>query len=222
MSHNKLKTIAGIPRRLKVLELDHNHLSALSSDFLRTLDTSHLVNVSLKHNPWICTCGSEVLTNFVRKHAKIMDFKQIYCSNSTIPLVSLNQSDLCKDITLIVTVVVISLLLLPAVFSALFYKFQQPIKVWMFSKNLCLWWVAEEDLDRNKVFDAFISYSSKDVDFFVETLIPELEKGPEDYKLCVDFRNWTPGELISSSEVKSINESKRPIIIHSQKFLKSV
>ncbi|KAJ3649270.1 hypothetical protein Zmor_021023 [Zophobas morio] len=222
MSHNKLKTIAGIPRRLKVLELDHNDLSALSSDVLRTLDTSHLVNVSLKHNPWICTCGSEVLTNFVRKHAKIMDFKQIYCVNSTILLVSLNQNDLCKDITLIVTVVVISLLLLPAVFSALFYKFQQPIKVWMFSKNLCLWWVAEEDLDRNKVFDAFISYSSKDVDFIVETLIPELEKGPEDYKLCVDFRNWTPGELISSNIVKSINESKRTIIILSQNFLESV
>jgi hypothetical protein len=51
---------------------------------------------------------------------------------------------------------------------------------------------------KDKLYDAFISYSNLDTDFVSEELIPELEHGIPQYKILEHSRDWAPGEQIAS------------------------
>ncbi|RZB41667.1 TIR domain containing protein [Asbolus verrucosus] len=92
----------------------------------------------------------------------------------------------------------------------------------LFTKNLCMWWVTEEDLDKDKIYDVFVSYSHKDEDFVTQKLIPWLEGGPHPYKLCLHYRNWIPGEFIATQVTNSVLESRRTLVVLSPNFLESV
>lgn len=105
---------------------------------------------------------------------------------------------------------------------ALYYKYKYEIKVWLFAKGMLLWWITEDEMDRNKPFDAFISYAEKDKIFVENILIENLEKEPYPYRLCFHHRNWIPGEFISTQITTSVEQSKRTIIILSKNFLESL
>lgn len=122
-------------------------------------------------------------------------------------------------ITLSVTVALVSLII--AILAALYYKYNMEIKVWLYAHQQCLWLVTEEEVDKDKLYDAFISYSHKDEEFIIEELLNNLETGPKPYKLCLHFRNWQPGEFITTNIAKSVAESKRTIVILSPNFLSS-
>lgn len=104
----------------------------------------------------------------------------------------------------------------------LFYRHQEPIKIWLFAHGYLLWWVTEEELDKDKEYDAFISYSHKDEDFIIQNLLPVLEGGPNPYKLCLHYRHFIPGEMISTQVTKSVLKSRRTLVVLSPNFLESV
>lgn len=140
-------------------------------------------------------------------------------------LMNLNSNDLCKAYTKEILVVIIILAIITtmsALACALYFKYKHEIKVWLFSHSLFLWWVTEDEVDKNKIYDAFISYSHQDEDFVANKLVPILEEDPFPYKLCLHQRDWVPGELIVKQIVKSVEQSKRTIIILSPHFLESV
>jgi protein toll len=206
-----------------VLHLDNNELSHLNYDVLHTLNISNLINLSLNNNPWNCGCDSVNFTNFLRLHTKQVDVKDIHCSNSTRLMINLNKNDLCQERQFVhLVLIVVTVLLMVAVAFALYYRYQIELKVWLYAHNLCLWWVTEEELDKDKTYDAFISYSHKDEDFLVESLLPVLESGPQPYKLCLHQRHWIPGEFITTHITNSVLESRRTLVILSPNFLESV
>lgn len=85
---------------------------------------------------------------------------------------------------------------------------------------MLMWWVTEEDMDKDKLYDAFICFSHKDDDFVIQELVPVLER--QSYKLCIHYRDWMAGELIVKQIVDSAINSKRTIIVLSRNFLDSV
>lgn len=51
----------------------------------------------------------------------------------------------------------------------------------------------EDELDEDKKYDAFISFSHKN-ETFVQEIVDELEKGPNSYELCLHSRDLLAGE----------------------------
>lgn len=93
----------------------------------------------------------------------------------------------------------------------------------MFAHKVCMWLVAEKELDKNKLYDAFVSFSAKDQNFVVDHLIPQLEKtGDHKYKLCIHYRDFVVGEWIPNQIINSIENSRRTLILLTPNFLDSV
>lgn len=107
------------------------------------------------------------------------------------------------------------ILVVGATAAAVFYKWQIEIK------NLMLWWVTEEELDKDKSYDAFLSFSHKEDDFVLKKLLPFLESGPNPFKVCVHYRDFVPGEHITSQIFNVIGSSRRTIVVLSPNFIES-
>lgn len=116
-------------------------------------------------------------------------------------------------------------LLLIIVVSLLLFIFRQEMKVWLHSRfGVRLFHrdtTAIDKHERDKLFDAFVSYSSKDEAFVVETLAPVLENGDPQYKLCLHYRDFPVGAYIADTIVQAIDSSRRTIMILSKNFIKS-
>ncbi|XP_067678317.1 protein draper-like [Haliotis asinina] len=76
--------------------------------------------------------------------------------------------------------------------------------------------------DDDKLFDAFVSYKSTklDEDFVVHTLYPKLEKNLN-FKLCLHFRDFMPGETIANNIIEAVENSRRTIMILTPSYIQS-
>lgn len=196
--NNALKHLSNenLPMNLTTLDVSRNQLQTLDGKLLMRLNaTGAYLEMVLAGNPWKCKCESDFI-RYVRLHATRVDYPNITCDDGHFVR---NKSEVCPmDRTLIILAcVLVGLLgLFIGAVIALYYKYQQEVKVWLFAHNLCLWFVTEEELDKDKKYDAFISFSHKDEDFVTEQLVPELETGPHPFKICLHFRDWVVGEFI--------------------------
>ncbi|EDV90633.1 protein toll [Drosophila grimshawi] len=217
-----------LPANLKYLDMSRNQLQLLNSSVLGYLNST-LDNVTLRlsQNPWICNCGARELLLFTQnKYERIPDHTNMFCMDAEMPtrLMELNINDICprpKSLLIAVTVIISLAGFLLGISAALYYKYQQEIKIWLYAHNLCMWFVTEAELDKDKKFDAFISYSQKDQSFVEKHLVPQLEHGPQKFTLCVHVRNWLVGGFIPENIVRSVADSRRTIIVLSPNFIKS-
>ncbi|KAH8381502.1 hypothetical protein KR093_006866, partial [Drosophila rubida] len=218
-----------LPRHLQYLDLRRNQLELLNATVLSYLNSSmDRLQMRLAANPWVCECkASDLLLYMQSKQERVLDGYDVYCSDAEMPtrLMDLRKYDLCPQprSLLIALIVVISLTgFLIGISAAVYYKYQQEIKIWLYAHNLCLWLVTEADVDKDKKFDAFISYSHKDREFIENHLVPRLENGNQKYKLCVHGRDWLVGGLITDNIFQSVADSRRTIIVLSPNFIESV
>ncbi|GIX87348.1 protein toll [Caerostris extrusa] len=82
-------------------------------------------------------------------------------------------------------------------------------------------WVKEKDIDRDKEFDAFISFSHKDQDLVIPELIEKIEARDLKVKLFIHYKHFLPGELIQLNIMRAIQVSKRTVLVLSKSFLES-
>ncbi|XP_011506298.1 PREDICTED: protein toll-like [Ceratosolen solmsi marchali] len=212
---------------LKTLLLDGNNLTSIDSKILdRLSNSSHITKLTLHDNPWRCDCNSRNLLSFIQSNSlDVPELLRVTCSNTNVSLSNIALSELCtsnNDTAILVCSMVSLLGLLVGGGAALYFRFQRQIKVWLFSKSLCLCLVSEEEIDRDKRYDAFISYSHKDEEFVVKELVGRLEEGPRPYRLCIHVRDWLAGEWIPTQIARSVEESKRTIVVLSANFIESV
>lgn len=146
------------------------------------------------------------------------------CVDTDLPILNLTIEDLCPSQRILIIYIAVTLMMLclmSTIFIVLFYRYNVEIKVWLYAHHMFLWFITEEELDKDKIYDAFISYSHKDEEFIINEILPKLETGPKPYSLCLHLRNWQPGELITTNITRSILESRRTLVVLSTNFLES-
>uniref|UniRef100_A0A8D8UD47 Protein toll n=1 Tax=Cacopsylla melanoneura TaxID=428564 RepID=A0A8D8UD47_9HEMI len=210
--------------RLKQLNISHNRLGSLNQDVINLLSSSNISSLSLSGNPWACDCDNITrLYNFVwTKQFIIKDSKQITCNGEAKPLLEVNRNNLCssnKHQQIVVTSIIMgSLGILFGLLVLLYYKYQNEIKVWLFAHGLLQWCVSQEDIDTDKVYDAFVSYASEDYGFVVHSLLPELDNS---FRICHHERDFIGGEWIHIQIEEKVQQSRRTIIVLTEEFLNS-
>ncbi len=123
-----------------------------------------------------------------------------------------------------VTVLAISALFFLGIMVLLMCVYRDELRVWFYSKfGVRLFYPTSEIEmdDRDKLFDAFVSYSAKDEIFVAEELAPILENGDPPYKLCLHYREFPIGGYLSDTILQAVESSRRTIMVLSENFLKS-
>ncbi|XP_034474758.1 protein toll [Drosophila innubila] len=213
-----------LPENLHLLDVRRNQISVFDQSFINYLQLeNNTMNVMLAGNPMSCDCNALPLLGFVRAQPqRVPDVGDIYCSSwPNRPFQQLEVWELCPSYVLLIGCILGCLVIVACLISVVFLIYQQELKIWLYNHNLCLWWVSEEELDKDKTYDAFISYSHKD-ELLIAELLPKLENGLHAFRVCLHGRDWLVGDCIPEQIVRTVNDSKRVIIVLSQHFIDSV
>lgn len=145
-------TAENLPSNLAVLELRDNKLTTLHKDLMESFSNSSF-NLSLAGNPWKCDClNKDFFTAALKLNSvlKNFDFSKMVCDEDAKRSFDLfKPEELCSSqFTMIVSIITAFMGLLLGGLAALYYKYQKQIKMWLYSHNMCLWFVSEEELDK--------------------------------------------------------------------------
>ncbi|XP_044250912.1 slit homolog 3 protein [Drosophila takahashii] len=223
LGHNLLSNIDRLPDNVNYLDISYNNFSVLSvrvRDFLQKRMNSSQLKMVLSGNPWTCNCEEKDFLEFVKEQAKnIGNASAVQCGETGKSLLEVEEIDICPSVLIYYTSFAISLLII-AVSINIFICFRQPILIWFYEHEICLSLAARRELDQDKKFDAFLSFTHKDEDL-VEEFVDRLEKGRHKFRLCFYLRDWLVGESIPDCINQSVKDSKRIIILMTKNFLKS-
>lgn len=207
--------------------MNNNNLTGVDPQSIASLKKATSLNkLTLQANPLACDCEAQKLWNFIQSNRTVIsDLTKVTCFGKDRLISEMTPGDLCPDNVewIIGSCLVVAFLgIIVGCLAALYYRYQREIKVWLYARQWCLCLVTEDELDKDKLYDAFISYSHKDEEFVVNNLVPKLEEGPRPFKLCIHFRDWLAGEWIPKQIARSVEESRRTIVVLSPNFLESV
>eukprot|EP00102_Acyrthosiphon_pisum_P019560 XP_016656770.1 PREDICTED: protein toll isoform X2 [Acyrthosiphon pisum] len=229
IGYNNLNTInmTQLPKYLTELHLEHNNLTMISETNLTNI-LHNLNNLTMNSNSWICDCNAKNTINFIHNYSsKIFDLANITCDQSSTLLHTLTEKEVCQEeLNTDMITVTIFLAVLSAAFSLgllwmLYSNNKTKIKIWLYSHNIT-WLISEESLDQDKKYDAFLSFSHLDIELVENHLVPGLEGGSSPFKLCHHYRDWVVGDCVPNQIARSVDESRRTIIVLSKNYLKSV
>lgn len=199
--NNSLESISAehLPDNLYALDISINKLKRINSSVLHKLSfMKNLQTISFGNNPWVCDCGAYELQHFIEKHfTKMVNTNHITCGNSKLSTLR-NASGLCPISKIIIAVIFIAALLILALLSTtIYYKNRQAIKVWMFAHRRTFLWFfrSASKTDDQRKFDAFIFYTTADEQFVDETLITKLQSKPNQFKVCLLWRELKGGDF---------------------------
>ncbi|XP_054266773.1 protein toll-like [Macrosteles quadrilineatus] len=227
LAHNNLTefNMTGISPRIKVLDLSNNNLTGLASETITQLESApELMYLSLHNNPWTCDCDALPFIQLVKKSYKKVSYNVTCADGRSVDKVL--ESELCTEKASLIIfgcILVAILCFVVALVTTLYYRYRTEIHVYCYSSEwkALQWLVSNPDYDENKKYDAFVSYANEDHDFVVQKLVPFLE-GEKSFKLCLHYRDWVPGDGIQEQILKSVQSSRRTIVVLSPNFLNSV
>merc|ERR1712242_283112 len=98
--------------------------------------------------------------------------------------------------------------------------------IWVYAQPWGKKLFTEDIIDKEKPYDAFISYSQADSEYVEQQLLPGLET-PADaasprFKCLIHTRDWSVGEMIPDQILHSVESSRRTIIVLSPAYIDSM
>ncbi|XP_050314229.1 toll-like receptor 6 [Anthonomus grandis grandis] len=231
-------------KQLEVLRLDENRL--YSFEVWQLSLNPYLVEIGLSYNHWSCDC--HYVTRYKQwlkqNYAKVVDATRITCivNNSTNllgPKMSDFNSSKCLHffsdgnhaiveqqvmndyLPLLMGTMCVFIASVVIVCGVFYYR--RELRVWIYSRcglRMCYKTTAyDEQQDKDRLFDAYVSYSVKDEAFVNQALAPGLEGGDPSYRLCLHYRDFNVSTYVADTIIEAVESSKRTIIVLSKNFL---
>ncbi|XP_026317443.1 toll-like receptor 1 [Hyposmocoma kahamanoa] len=227
-NHIKNFTANDLPDKLNFLDLSSNRISYIDNETATALFSSKERRIKLAGNSIVCDCQNQAFLTILKEHKdQVDDYDELVCKEDGNLISNVTVSTLCVVETQPQSILV--RILLPALLAvigltvlaiAVYFRYGKAIKIFLYARGLCLCCLKEEELDANRPFDVFISFSHDDEDYVLNEFLQVLEK--EHYKTCVHNRDWIIGEWIPKQISVSIEISRRTLIVLSRNFVKSV
>ncbi|KAJ8683352.1 hypothetical protein QAD02_019144 [Eretmocerus hayati] len=219
-------------RHLEILRLDNNRLSNFALWHLA--QNPYLVDMSFSSNPWHCGCIfiERVREWMLTNKEKISDWKRVTCGLGMPLLAPVNGSLVnCASLSGVSSGIhgqsfelYLPLLLVGGILFSLIgallcgvVRHRRRLGLWAASRcglRACYKTAAFED--REKPFDAYISYSAVDEAFVSRVLVPGLEST---YRLCLHYRDLGAGANVADAVAEAADSSRRTILVLSRNFL---
>ncbi|KAL1479852.1 hypothetical protein MTO96_034778 [Rhipicephalus appendiculatus] len=218
--------VTSIPDTVKSLDLRGNKLKRLP---ILTTTQLNLTSIWLSGNHYTCDCADYSFRQWMHAHQHVVrDAKDVMCGKSANLLVSrkqfitLGQNDLCPAAIprgVVYLLLAFSLLVLLLGLSATYQRYKHMLRMWLRGHGIFgLAWCAADD-DAEKLFDVFVSFSSKDIDWVHDEILPELEV--MDLSYCTYERNFKGGYLIQDIIRDAVACSRRTLLVLTENFLAS-
>lgn len=236
-------------KQLEVLRLDDNKIANFSPWQQLAAAAATLEKVSLDGNAWQCSCEAVGrLESWLRDNQDriaVTDPEQMLCAGSKETVASfvrrcdrdtnaiatsVVQRDLGVTSTAILGVdyiplVAATLVLLIIVFlvSVLMFVFRQDVRLWAHARygvRIFKQTPPATDLDRDRLYDAYLVYSVKDQDFVSRVIAAEIEQGG--HTLCLHYRDihlMTGASYLADGVLSAADAARRIIIVLSLSFL---
>ncbi|XP_033235682.1 protein toll-like [Drosophila pseudoobscura] len=223
LANNRLTEIDQLPENIITLDIRNNSISLLNKQMRDFFDKRIVAATQLKlllsGNPWTCTCEEKDFLFFVRSSQYIENLNDIYCGRTGKLLKLIDESDLCPSGLVHYVTLTISFMIIISTINLIVY-FKQPLLIWFYEHNVCMSLAAQREFEKQKKFDAFLSFTHKDEEL-IEEFVERLENGAYKFRLCFYLRDWLVGVPIPECISQSVKDSKRVIILMTNHFLKS-
>lgn len=230
-------------KHLEILHLDNNRITNFY--VWQFSSNPFLTQVALKNNPFSCDCHylkkfrgwfqanynkildpealSCILTNITQVVTiPLSDFNSTTCTTYTKSSTVLLEGQVSNDhIILLLITIALFLTSLGIVFGCFYYR--RELRVWIYSMcglRMCYKTTSfEEHKDKDRLFDAYISYSVKDEAFITQILAPGLEAVQPGYRLCLHYRDFNVSAYVADTIIEAVESSRRTVVVLSNNFL---
>ena len=221
---------------LREINLSNTGITTINETTFPEPMISHLKNLILANNSFSCHCDDmqwffEWMTNNKDK-LKLHELKDRYLCSSPkqmkdVPLINLTYRELCPIDPILEKVIIACASMIGIVLLVLtiLYKMRWNIRQLMYEmrkkrkrsrRNGYSQIVGENDF----LFDCFPVYADEDLLFVKDSLIPVLET-KHGRKLCVRDRDYIPGSVFVDTISDSIENSRKVMLVLSNKFARS-
>ena len=246
LTDNQLLSLDGLQHftKIKILRLSRNSISLVPSIFLQAFNSSGLHFFDISANPFSCTCSLEPFRKWILSDTNVLiSLNSLYqCDNPkkfkglSISYVELDcQSHVLYYIGIGVPNLVVCFILVGLVIN---YRWHLKYACFLLCHRRQRYQPQEntnddDDDDENVPlnmlnrtrYDAFVSYahdSDKDLNFVVNDLRENIERGKEPLRLCIGHaRDFIPGTPLLESITEAIHNRRKTIIVLSPSYLES-
>ncbi|KAI5631876.1 TIR domain-containing protein [Phthorimaea operculella] len=210
------------------LDLRSNHISELNREQVSQLFGTRARRVWLAGNPISCKCdNARMLEALHINQSQVVDYEALTCSDRR-NLRSISVPEICRLVVMsnweyglgYVWGLCCSISVFSVVMLVLTRRYGPLVRTLMYSRGYCTSCL-RDDIDSDRPYDAFLSFAHGDDEFVLGTLLPKLEDTPNDFHVCIHYRDWAVGEWIPAQIMQSVRQSKRTIIVLSKNFVKS-
>ena len=221
---------------LTLLDLSQNLISYFDSQTIaefKSFSNGQNLSIDLSGNPIVCACTAlHFITWMMESPIRFIKLRNTQCSlgDTIISLQKISRKELqrakvqCQGRAYIIwcsVTLCISFLILATAFCI--YRHRWDVKY--FCLNLRQYRKLKQTIDDRKVYkyDAFVAFHQGDIHWVKTELIAKLEEpqsGPT-FKLCIHQRDWLAGIPIEENVLKSIQNSRKTIIVLTRKFVQS-
>lgn len=233
LSNNHLKDLNKqyLPPQLKHITIDHNKMESISEQTLGYL--YNMTKIKLGDNPYKCGCNSSNIYHFIKDRKSVIEDLEhtfLNCTGKNLTLLSkMKLEDFCENsipneviVAIASSVIIVCLVCGLLVFMA-FNK--ESFQIWLYSKSWSRWIFSEDLIDKDKEYDAFLSYAHQDAKFVENSLLDGLENPDDDsykYRCLIHTRDWNVGEMIPEQIIHSVESSRRTIIVLTSDYIQSM